>query len=56
MVGYLVFVETVQLKAICLYCTAVHIVTFVLFLAVLAAYLFRPLDIDGGLARAEPAR
>jgi uncharacterized membrane protein len=56
MVAYLVFVETVQLKAICLYCTGVHIVTFVLFLAILAAYLFRPIDIDGGLARAEPAR
>jgi uncharacterized membrane protein len=44
MVGYLVFVEAVQLKAICLYCTGVHIITFFLFLAVLAAYLLRPLD------------
>jgi uncharacterized membrane protein len=44
MICYLVFVEAVQLKAICLYCTGVHIVTFLLFLAILAAYLLRPLD------------
>jgi uncharacterized membrane protein len=44
MVCYLVFVEAVQLKAICLYCTGVHTVTFLLFLAILAAYLLRPLD------------
>jgi uncharacterized membrane protein len=44
MVCYLVFVEAEQLKAICLYCTGVHIVTFLLFLTVLAAYLLRPLD------------
>jgi uncharacterized membrane protein len=44
MVVYLVYVEAVQLKAICLYCTAVHVITFLLFLGVLAAYLLRPLD------------
>jgi uncharacterized membrane protein len=44
MVCYLVYVEAVQLKAICLYCTGVHIVTFLLFLTVLAAYLLRPID------------
>jgi uncharacterized membrane protein len=44
MVCYLVFVEAVQIKAICLYCTGVHVVTFLLFLTVLAAYLLRPLD------------
>ncbi len=44
MVCYLVFVEAVQLKAICLYCTGVHAVTFLLFLSILAAYLLRPLD------------
>lgn len=44
MVCYLVYVEAVQLKAICLYCTGVHATTFVLFLAILAAYLLRPLD------------
>jgi uncharacterized membrane protein len=44
MICYLVFVEAVQLKAICLYCTGVHIVTFFLFLSILAAYLLRPLD------------
>jgi uncharacterized membrane protein len=44
MVGYLVYVEAVQIKAICLWCTGVHIVTFLLFFTVLAAYLLRPLD------------
>lgn len=44
MVCYLVFVEAVQLKAICLYCTGVHVITFLLFLSILAAYLLRPLD------------
>lgn len=48
MVCYLVYVEAVQLKAICLYCTGVHAVTFLLFLTILAAYLLRPLDpLDG---------
>jgi uncharacterized membrane protein len=44
MVAYLVYVEVVQLKAICLYCTTVHGVTVLLFLTILAAYLLRPLD------------
>jgi uncharacterized membrane protein len=44
MVCYLVYVEAVQLKAICLFCTGVHAVTFLLFLTILAAYLLRPLD------------
>jgi uncharacterized membrane protein len=44
MVVYLVYVEAVQLKAICLYCTGVHVITFLLFLTILAAYLLRPLD------------
>jgi uncharacterized membrane protein len=44
MVAYLVFVEAVQLHAICLWCTGVHVVTFLLFLAVLSAYLLRPID------------
>lgn len=44
MVVYLVFVEAVQLKALCLYCTGVHILTFLLFLGILAAYLLRPID------------
>jgi uncharacterized membrane protein len=42
---YLVYVEAVQLKALCLWCTGVHILTFLLFLAVLTAYLLRPLDL-----------
>jgi len=44
MVVYLVYVEAVQVKAICLWCTGVHIVQFLLFMSVLAAYLLRPLD------------
>jgi uncharacterized membrane protein len=42
-VVYLVTAEA-RLKAICLYCTGIHIVTFLTFLTVLAAYLLRPLD------------
>jgi uncharacterized membrane protein len=44
MVLYLVYVEAFQLKALCLWCTGVHVLTFLLFLAVLTAYLFRPLE------------
>jgi uncharacterized membrane protein len=43
MVAYLLTAE-VHLKAICLYCTGVHIITFFLFLTTLAAYLLRPID------------
>lgn len=42
-VVYLVTAEA-RLKAICLYCTGIHIVTFFTFLTVLAAYLLRPID------------
>jgi uncharacterized membrane protein len=44
MVVYLVYAETVEIKAICLFCTGVHLLTFLLFLVILAAYLLRPLD------------
>ena len=43
MVIYLLSVE-IHLKAICVYCTGVHIITFLIFLTTLAAYLLRPLD------------
>jgi uncharacterized membrane protein len=43
MVVYLVSVEA-HLHAICLYCTGVHVITFLLFLTILAAYLLRPLN------------
>jgi uncharacterized membrane protein len=39
MVLYLVAVELLVVRAICLWCTAVHVVTFGLFLAVLSAFL-----------------
>jgi uncharacterized membrane protein len=47
MVCYLVYVEAVVVRAICLYCTAVHVVTFALFVAVLAATLLPPIDAVG---------
>ncbi|HVV75598.1 MAG TPA: vitamin K epoxide reductase family protein [Mycobacteriales bacterium] len=53
MVIYLVTVE-IHLKAICEYCTGVHIINFLLFFVVLAAFLFRP--IEGAAAPAPPAR
>lgn len=37
MVCYLVYVEFRVLGAVCLWCTAVHVITFVLFVVVLAA-------------------
>jgi uncharacterized membrane protein len=52
MVVYLVAVE-IHLKAICEYCTGVHILNFLLFLVVLAAYLLRPIP---GMPSAAPAR
>lgn len=36
---YLVAVELLVIRAICLWCTAVHVLTFALFIAVLAAFL-----------------
>lgn len=39
MVLYLVAVELLVVRAICLWCTAVHVVAFGLFVAVLAAFL-----------------
>lgn len=44
MVVYLVIVESVQLHALCLYCTGVHAITVLLFLAVLVAFLFPAYD------------
>jgi uncharacterized membrane protein len=43
MVAYLVYVEAVEVKAICLYCTAVHVITFVLFVTILVADLLQPI-------------
>jgi uncharacterized membrane protein len=48
MVVYLVYVEAVQLHALCLYCTAVHGLTFLLLLAILAATLLRPIAVVDG--------
>ena len=46
MVLYLVYVEVVQVKAICLWCTVVHLLAFVLFVGVIAATLLRPQPAD----------
>jgi len=52
MVCYLVYVEAVQVHALCLYCTGVHVVTFLLFVAVLSAWVFRPVqDLDSANLR-----
>ncbi|HWA66879.1 MAG TPA: vitamin K epoxide reductase family protein [Mycobacteriales bacterium] len=54
MVIYLITVE-IHLKAICEYCTGVHIINFFLFFAVLAAFLYRPIpDAPGAAPRRKP--
>jgi uncharacterized membrane protein len=54
MVIYLVLVE-IHLKTICLYCTGVHILNFLLFFVVLAAFLYRPIpDAPGAAPRRKP--
>jgi uncharacterized membrane protein len=42
MVFYLVYAELFQIDAICIYCTAVHVVTVLLFIVVMSDYLTRP--------------
>ena len=44
MVCYLIYVEAVVVHALCLYCTVVHVITFVLFIALLAAALLPEID------------
>jgi uncharacterized membrane protein len=44
MVCYLIYVEAVQVHALCLYCTGVHLVTFLLFVAILGAWMSSPVD------------
>jgi uncharacterized membrane protein len=46
MVWYLVYVEALVVRAICIWCTAVHVVTFILFVAVAAAALLRVPNIE----------
>jgi len=62
MVIYLVYAELFLIDAICLYCTAVHVITFLLLAAVAVATVWAPLDDDDGfddndeeLAEAGPA-
>ena len=42
MVFYLVYAELFQIDAVCIYCTAVHVVTVLLFIVVMSDYLTRP--------------
>jgi uncharacterized membrane protein len=44
---YLVFVELLQLKQICLYCTGVHITTFLLFALIVFDSVFRQAPANG---------
>lgn len=46
MVIYLVYAELFLIDAICLYCTAVHVITFLLLAAVAIATVWTPLDDD----------
>jgi uncharacterized membrane protein len=50
MVCYLVYVEVLVVRAVCLWCTAVHVAAFVLFVAVLSAVLLRMPD-EGSMPR-----
>ena len=45
---YLVGVEALVVHAICLWCTAVHAVTFALFVAILTAFLAMDPAVSGG--------
>jgi uncharacterized membrane protein len=47
MVVYLVWVEVWDLRAICLWCTVVHVLAFVLFVAVVAGWMHVPDDPEG---------
>jgi uncharacterized membrane protein len=44
MVCYLVYVEAVKVHALCLYCTGVHVITFLLFVAILGTWIAGPLE------------
>jgi uncharacterized membrane protein len=63
MVLYLVYVELIELHAVCLWCSSVHVLTFALFCSVAAAAISRTDDgrsldddvdgaVDGGAAHA----
>ena len=46
MVVWLVYVELVRVDAICLWCTVVHVIAFALFVAIVAATVWQPLEED----------
>ena len=46
MVVWLVYVEALRVHAICLWCTAVHVIAFGLFVTVLAATVWEPAEQD----------
>ena len=53
---YLVWAELFRIEAICLWCTAVHVVTLLLFVVVVLDAALRPLDDDADLTRDVPPR
>lgn len=59
MILWLIYAEVLILHAICLWCTAVHVVGFLLFVAVLTATLLKPWDdavSADGTRRARPVK
>ena len=54
MVFYLLWAEFLQIHAICLWCTGVHVITFVLFFALLFGQILR-VPVDGVASAHEPA-
>ena len=50
MVFYLLWAEFVKIHAICLWCTGVHVITFVLFFVLLFGQILRVPEMDGSAA------
>jgi uncharacterized membrane protein len=48
---YLVYAELFQIQAICLYCTSVHIITFLLFAVIIFDATFRHAPVEAPAAR-----
>jgi uncharacterized membrane protein len=51
---YLVYTELFTLNAICLYCTAVHVITFLLFALIMYSAATRPGPATGPVPAARP--
>jgi uncharacterized membrane protein len=53
---YLVYVELIQLNAICLWCTSVHVATFLIFVLLIFREAFSPAPSASAKVAAAPAR